>query len=369
MASFAYRSLALVLVAGACSSSSHNTAPDAGNAPAPDASAPAPDASTQYTFSYTPSWKGVTSVEVIGAFGQTGDWTTPFLTLTANGNTFTGSATLTPGAHMYLFHVVGDADAGANATKLSRYVFDPASPMFMVCPQASPTFSTEMNPCSVAQLGTAPAVEQHVTGKVVVDGTATAGYLVVLEREEAGSHHFFVDRSTTGADGTYSFSAAPGSYRIQVQYPQIESATDATVNPATMTTLRRSISTAFAVSADVALADAELAFHDYAALTPRTTAKLPTTFTLETDTPSPKLDVYGTANHGAGDNIGDPWYSSAAITTGSAVFNGTFTTKQANETAVATGERYFWGIERVTAADSAGIKWTQQSLVFPITWQ
>jgi hypothetical protein len=367
MASLAYRSLALVVIA-ACSSSSHDTTPDAG-APPPDASAPSPDASTQYTFSYTPSWSGVTSVEVIGDFGQTGDWTTPFVTLTANGDTFTGSATLTPGAHMYLFHVVGDADAGAAATKFSRYVFDPASPMFMVCPQASPTYSTEMNPCSVAQLGSAPVTQQHVTGKVVLDGAAIAGYLVVLEREEPGSHHFFVDRSTTAADGTYSFSAAPGNYRIQVQYPDIESSTDAAVDPAKMTTLRRSISTAFAVSADVTMADAELAFHDYAKLEPRTTAKLPTTFTLETATPSPKLDIYGTANHGAGDSIGDPWYASAAVTTGSAAFDGTFTTKQANETAVAIGERYFWGIERVTAADSAGVKWTQQSLVFPITWR
>jgi hypothetical protein len=36
---------------------------------------------------------------------------------------------------------------------------------------------------------------------------------------------------------------------------------------------------------------------------------------------------------------------------------------------VAAGERYFWGIERKTAADSGGVSWTAQSLVFPITWQ
>jgi len=45
-----------------------------------------------------------------------------------------------------------------------------------------------------------------------------------------------------------------------------------------------------------------------------------------------------------------------------------FTTQQANETAAAPGERYFWGVEQAVAK-VGGIGWTRQSLVFPITWQ
>jgi hypothetical protein len=86
----------------ACGSSASSTAVDA--APAIDA---APDASTTATFSYTPSWPGVQAVAVIGAFGQATDWTTPLVTLTASGGTFTGAAQLTPGDHAYLFKVVG----------------------------------------------------------------------------------------------------------------------------------------------------------------------------------------------------------------------------------------------------------------------
>jgi hypothetical protein len=42
---------------------------------------------------------------------------------------------------------------------------------------------------------------------------------------------------------------------------------------------------------------------------------------------------------------------------------------QAGETTAAVGERYFWGIERKSAADASGLSWTAQSLVVPITFQ
>jgi hypothetical protein len=80
-----------------------------------------------------------------------------------------------------------------------------------------------------------------------------------------------------------------------------------------------------------------------------------------------RLEVYGTAMAGKGNEIGDPWFSSTPGTTGTGSFDGTFTTRQANETAVALGERYFWGIEQGVAKVN-GIGWTRQSMVFPITW-
>jgi hypothetical protein len=53
----------------------------------------------------------VTSVEVYGGFGQSTDWTMPFLTLTNDGSgTFTGSATLATGTYPYVFYVTGGTD-------------------------------------------------------------------------------------------------------------------------------------------------------------------------------------------------------------------------------------------------------------------
>jgi hypothetical protein len=364
MTSFAYVLAAASLLVPACSSNASNAI----DAMPGEPDAPA-DASDLVTFNYTPSWSGVTSVAVIGGFGLAGDWTQPLVTLAPNGGTFTGSVHLPAGQYPYVLHVIGDADAGAQAATLSRYVIDPASAAFVACPAASPTYSAaNANPCGVASPGSA-ASQMHVRGRVVADGAPAAGYLVLLEREEAASHHFFSDRLTTASDGAYDFVAAAGSYRIQVQHPQFEAKTDAQLVPDTLPTVRRTISTAFAVAADVAMSDAEVAFHDYAKLAPRTTAKLPATFTFGTGAPAAHLEVYGTARLGVGNEIGDPWFSGPATQTGTAVFEGTFTTMQAGETTAAVGERYFWGIERKSAADASGLSWTAQSLVVPITFQ
>lgn len=366
MSSFAYRVALASLFLSACSSSSNPAAVDA-TPPPVDA---APDASDLVTFSYTPSWTGVQSVEVIGGFGQAGDWTTPLVTLDASGSGsgFTASAHLPAGQYPYLFHVIGDDAAGPQAATLSRYVFDPASAAFVACPTGSPTYSAaNANPCSVT--AASAAAQSHVRGTVVQDGAPVAGFLVVLEREEPSSHHFFVDRATTASDGAYDFSAAAGTYRVQVQHPQFESRTDLQLAPDSLAIVRRSLSSAFAVAADVTLSSTEVGFHDYAAFAPRTTAKLPTTFAFGASTLPAHLEIYGTRMQGAGPEIGDPWFSSPATQTGSAAFAGTFNTAQAGETTVAVGERYFWGIERKAAADSTGVSWTAQSLVFPITWQ
>lgn len=363
---FLFRVLAFALVVPACSSSSPATDVDA----APDPVDAAPGASDTMTFSYTPSWQGVRSVEVLGGFGQAGDWTTPLVTLTASGPTFTGSVPLAPGQYPYVLHVIGDADAGAEAATLSRYVFDPASTGFVACPAASPTYTAaNANPCSVASLPATAPMTLHVRGKVVQDGTPVAGYLVLLEREEADSHHFFVDRVTTASDGRYDFAAAAGTYRVQVQHPQYEAKTDGQLAPDALTEVRRSLSSSFAVAADVTLSNTEVAFHDYAVFAPRATATLPTTFAFGTGGGvAAHLEIYGTRNHGAGAEIGDPWYSGPATQTGSATFTGTFNTTKADEPTAVVGERYFWGIERRSVVDSAGLSWTAQSMVYPITW-
>ncbi|MEO7730754.1 MAG: carboxypeptidase regulatory-like domain-containing protein [Kofleriaceae bacterium] len=352
---------------GSSASSPPDAAPDA--APTPDAAIPI-DASELTTFSYTPSWAGVTSVEVIGAFHQSTDWTTPLVTLTRSAGTFTGSAQLPPGQYTYLFHVIGDTDAGTDGPTFSRYALDPTRATAVACPDASPTFSTNMNPCSVADIPALPDAQVHVRGKVVEDGTPVAGYLVVLERDDATLHHFFVDRVTTTSDGSYDLHAAAGSYRIQVQHPQFESRTDAQLAPDTLGVIRRSISSTVPVTANVTFSDTEVAFHDYARFAPLTSATTPPTkFTFGANTsPAARLEIYGTGRAGVSPEIGDPWFAGAETTTGSSMFDGTFHSTKTTETAVAPGERYFWGVERRLAPDAAGLVWTAQSMVFPVTW-
>jgi len=224
------------------------------------------------TFTFTPSWTGVSSVQVIGGFGQASDWTAPFATLTAQGSTFSGTAMLPPGQYPYLFKVVGDDAAGTKAGTFSRYALDANQMNTVACPSGAPTYSTTvMNPCSqltAPSTGTPTLV--HVTGKVVVGANPGASYLVVLEREETGSHHFFVDRMTTGADGTFDLAAAPGMYRLQIQHPQFESMTDGQLTPASLNIARRSISGAFALTTAVAIADVDMAFAGYAGMSPTT---------------------------------------------------------------------------------------------------
>ncbi len=365
------RYLSLLCALSACGAKSTPASPDSGVDASVDA-APVDAGDTVTTFSYTPGWSGVQSVVVLGAFGLDTDWTEPRVTLNEVDGVFSGTATLPPGTYTYVYQIVGDNDAGTKAMTYSRFAIDPTQAAFTPCPAAAPNYDPNAsNPCAqITVPQTAPTVF-HVTGSVTVNGTAAAGYLVVLERDEASSHHFFANRMTTQSDGSFDLeAAATGSFRIQVQNPQYESATDADLDPVTLNILKREISSSFVVSADVTLSAAEQAFAGYANFAPVTTGgTLPTTFSFSNHkNTTTHFDVYGTAHAGAGDNIGDPWYN-AAGTGGSASFDGTFNTQKAMETAVATGERYFWGIEETHKADDNGLVWTGQTLVFPITWQ
>ena len=332
------------------------------------------------TFTYTPQWKTVSAVSVYGGFGQSNDWTMPFLKLTDNGSgTYTGSAMLPPGQYLYVFRVLGDdaadygVDGGTAGTKSQRYAVDPTNPSYAACPSTSPTYSmVDKNPCSQLTVPQpSPATLVHVTG-TVSGGYPIADYLVILERNETGSHHYFVNRVTTAADGKYDLMAAAGQYRLQVQYPSIMSKTDLERDPpTTLAAMRRLISSNFTfASAPVAAPDGEIAFAGYGTFAPTKTATLPTSFTFSgVGTTPTHLDVYGTANDGGAPNIGDPWYQSAATTTGAALFDGGFNVPmKANTPGAVPGERYFWGVEEDIKTD-AGIDWTAQTMVFDITWQ
>jgi hypothetical protein len=316
------------------------------------------------TFSYTPAWNGVVSVDVIGAFGQSTDWSAPLVSLASSGGTFTGTAMLPPGTYPYLFHVVGDADAGAMAATFDVYAIDPGSANYAPCPSGSPSYAENpLNPCGQLAVPTTAPVFHHITGTVTKSAAPASGYLVLVERDEASSHHFFANRMTTGSDGTYDLEVAAGSWRIQVQHPQYESTPDDALDPDSLGILRRQLSSAVDVSADIAMSTVEMAFGDYATMAPKTTATLPTTFTFGKELPA-HLDVYG-----KGHRIGDPWYASTPVTSaGTGTFDGTFNTKQAVDKVVVLGSRYMWGVEQIHPKDANNVVWTAQSMVFPITW-
>jgi hypothetical protein len=351
-----------LLIFAACSHPTTNNSPD-GAAPSPDAS---PDAApVAATFSYTPSWAGVQSINVLG--GTSTDMTTwtALASMTSSGATWTGTATLTPGTYNYLFSVTGDASAGTRALTLQQQAVDPTQAAFAVCPTAQ----GEMNTCSqitVPQTGT-PTL-YAVSGQVDVGANPGANFLVVFEREEPTTHHTFVDRANTAADGSFTFMAAPGNYRFQIQHPEFESKNDSQLQPATLGILRRNVSTSLMLSAAKTLASVDMAYTTYAQLQPQpgtTQQALPTTFTFPTG--KTNLDIYAGAKQ-----IGDPYYF-ATTTSGTSTFAspGMFNTPQATkagQTMVVAGTQYWWGVEIIRAADSSGLVWTNQSMVFPITW-
>lgn len=335
---------------------------------APSGDAPVDSPATQsITFSYHPQWGSVTKVEVVGGFGQANDWsdTASFLTLNDDGSgTWTGTTTLPAGTYLYVFRVTGD-EAAADAGVFSRYAIDPASAAYAACPMQSPTFDKNApNPCSQATVPVgAASPPYHVKGVVHVDGVPAGRYHVVVERDEASSHHFFANRSTTAADGAFDLVVTSGSWRLQILHPSYFDKNDLQRDPIAAQALRRSISASIPLTADVTVATPDLSFHDYGLFQPRTDAgqTLPTVFTFG---PGPqRLDIYDGPRE-----IGDPWYASGLTDAGTAAFDGAFDTKQANEAGVSPGVRYFWGTERPENPDG-GPKWTSQTMVFPIVWQ
>jgi hypothetical protein len=374
---------AAVAIAAACSDSSSSSSPaptgdDGGVDAALADAAPLPDASTSetstppttVTFSYRPSWKGVATVEVLGAFGTATDWTQAFATLVNDGTgTFKAvSPALASGHYLYIFRVTGDEAGPAGKTdKLVRYAIDPSLSAFAACPMASPTFAKDApNPCSdLAVPQTAAAPTFHQKGVVQSAGVPIGGYLVEIERNETSSHHQFADRTTTAADGTFDLSVAAGTYRFQVLHPTYYAMTDAQrTSPETLAAVRRTISSSAVVSTDRVFNAAEVAFDSYAAMTPRGDTTLPTTFTFAV----PAGTKARAAVYGPGPEIGDPWWTAPFGLGTTDDFDGGFNTDKAPEAGLKPDASYSWGTEETYAmpADGGGVSWTAQSMVFPV---
>ncbi len=330
-----------------------------------DAGAP-----SQVAFSYNPSWAGVKTVEVLGAFGQGTDWKAPFLMLSDDGTgTFKGTALLPAGQYAYVFKVTGDA-ASATPTTLARYAIDPLEPAFVPCPAASPTFDkVAPNPCSQLTAPQGAAASSHkITGTILLNAAPATGYLVLVERQESKSHHYFADRVTTGSDGTFTLPVATGSWRLQVWHPTFLLENDLTRDPLKNDALRRALSAPIAVAADSAVGSVEMKYDGYPAMQPTGDAgPLPATFTftLLSAAATTRFDLYG-----PGASIGDPWYASLPGTATSFVYDGGFNTPQAPPDAggITAGKIYFWGTEQGLTRADGGVQWVGQSMVFPVAW-
>ncbi len=336
------------------------------NAPGGSGGGGATAAST-VQFRYRPAWPGVTAVSVIGAFGKPDDWQAPLLTLTRDAQgTFSGSADVPAGSYPYLFQVTGDSDAKTPTTQ-KHLAIDPSSSAFMACPAASPSASLmAANPCSLLS-APQPASSGlfHVRGEVQLDAAPAQSWLVQLDRDEPSSHHYFANRSDTGVDGKYDFAVAPGSYRLQIFPPDGERVTDAARTPLITPYVRRGLSSAFKVQADVALDPAELSFHDYAKMSPADgkPSALPITFsfTLPGGAVLVRASMYAPSMLAS-----DPWWDTPYGTTTTASFDGTFNTNKASEPMATAGKGYWWGVWANSAPGAAGVVWTRQSMILPV---
>lgn len=241
-----------------------NTSPDATPADVTDArdasdvvdvsdvAEPSDVAGLTVRFAFKPGWAGVRSVEVMGSFGRGNDWSAPFATMTLDGDTWRGTGELRPGTYGYAFRVVGDAEAGAMAATLSRFVHDPSNLRSGRCPAGSAlAMASERNPCAILFVPQSknPTRFFALRGRAVMGAAPAPGWLAVIERAEPGQDPFFVDRATADADGRFTFQVALGQYRVVVRNPT------AFADPATA---RQVVGTASFVSADGDLAPVDV---------------------------------------------------------------------------------------------------------------
>jgi hypothetical protein len=323
------------------------------------------------TFRYRPQWPGVTKVDVVGGFGQPGDWSsaTPLVSLADDGTgTWTATVDLVEGEYLYMYRVFGDDDAPAD---FKRYALDQQASITIPCPEASPTHTeTSNNPCSLVKVPQDPPAQLFpITGKVLYGGAPVAGYLVQVDSDETAFSPYFMNRSDTKDDGTFSLEVPTGMFRIQVQHPTYLTQSDVERDPYTLLALRRNVSTAFYVGAPVELLDSEMEYPDYDMMMPTGAAMLPTTFevTLLPGADEVRVGVYGTAN-GTGTTVGTQWFLSPQGGGTSIPFDGAFNTTSALQANVVPGEQYYWGTFQYRSA-GVGKSWRGQSMVLPIVWQ
>ncbi|MDB4956058.1 MAG: hypothetical protein JWO36_3627 [Myxococcales bacterium] len=324
---------------------------------------PAPTAG-KATFCFRPGWRGVTAVDVYGGFGQAGDWTAPFLSLAGDGSgTFIGTATLADGTYPYLFRVHGADD---NLVRDGMYLEDSENGAFSPPPPKSPIHRS----VSVLTIPQTAQPLRHVRGTVVYAGVPQPCFSVALEVGEllnpnhtVLSEHYTGNYVEVGADGTYDFPVADGPISAIIRYPFLLAGPGAPYpDPSTTPSVGIARTSAQVSGADLVLDELDAAYPaaDYAAMSPiGGTGALTQTFTFTVIPGAQQASVAVIGTNIAGN---DPAYWSAFGTATSLSWNGTF----GNGSKPTPGTKYWWGTwQRRTVASTT---WTEESLLFPITF-
>ncbi len=329
---------------------------------------PAPSgAANEADFCFRPQWTGVKQVDVYGQFNLVSDWKSPFVSLTDDGSgTWVGKATVSAGSYPYVFRVHGSAD---NLVKDGTYLLDQENPSFTSAPSGAP-LKRSVSLVTVPQSSAAPL--RHLTGTVVFEGAPQPCYTVSLDvgeiRADGGaavSEHTTANYLETGPNGTFDFPLADGDAIIAVRYPFLLAGADAGY-PDPMTTPSVGIArTGVTIAgADVHLDDVDISYSspDYAKMSPTNgSASLPVTFTFSVVSGSNAAYISVTSTNIAGN---DPSYASPASTATSTVWDGGF----GGGGSVVPKTQYWWGAWQRRAKSDAGTPWTEESLLFPVTF-
>jgi len=322
------------------------------------------------SFCYRPQWSGVTSVEVYGGFKQENDWAAPFLILKDDGSgTFTGTAQLADGTYPYIFKTTGSADnlVTPNHTFLDQYNTD-----FILAPPQAPD-QRSVSLLTIPQPAAAAVV--HLKGTVVFNGAPQSCYSVDLEAGEVDangkvvSEHDTANYTESASDGTFDFPVAVGApYGVTIRFPFLLSGKDAgypdPFDTPSVGTTRTGVT--LTPTGDLTLPPANVAYptSNYTAMSPTSgTASLPVTFKITLLPGSGATRASVTSTNVAGN---DPAYASEFDTTTTVVWDGGFNGASGN---AVIGTTYYWGAwQRFNPVVDGGPMWTEQSLLFPITF-
>ena len=310
-----------------------------------------------------PQWSGVTSVDVYGGFGLATDWAMPFLTLTNDGSgTFTGTKALANGTYNYYFRTQGSAD---NLVSNGHYFLDQENPGFAPHPAGAPL----MRSVSTVTVPQAATPLYHLKGVVLFNGHPQPCYSIDLEAGELRSGNMVLSEHTTAnfaesaADGTFDFTVAAGELGVTVRYPFLLSGASAAYPDPAVTPSVGVARTTVTLAASLTLDPVEVSYPDYSAMSPTGgTASLPVTFhfTLIPGSAAGTPAVISTSIAG-----NDPawWLPFGTATT--VTWDGGFSGASG---AVVLGTKYWWGAWQQRTPVAGGTQWTEESLLFPITF-
>ncbi len=341
-----------------CAATNGSWSPNACPAPA--------GGSGNVSFCFRSQWAGVTSVDVIGGFGQSGDWKTAFMTLANDGTgTFTGTTSLVDGSYPYLFRVTGSAD---NLVRSGTVLLDQEATVFTPgIPQAP--IQRSLPVVTVPQSTTLPTLH-HLRGKVVYNGEPQPCFSVSVDvgelYKDAGgvlSEQSTANYTESAADGTFDFPIASAHVMAVVHYPFLLAGADAgyPANPSQIAAIGYARTGANLANGDITLDPVEVSYPaaDYGKMAPTNgTATLPVTFTYSIVPESTAASVAVISTNIAGN---DPAYWSPFGTATSLVWDGGFGMGSAT-----LGTQYWWGTWQTRAVSDGGT-WSEESLLFPIT--